>query len=398
MENTNKEEAATPPLSVPSADSQPTGEGGRIPRRSEGGGDAGGVSGSRVSTPDSSTGLSLPVINGDENEVSVPSLAAYRGTAVDIPPTATTTTNPLGGNTAVDGQTSPETDSVGQKRAESSEGAEAGSGEQGLRDLNSMARARIPDIPVVFATELKGGHEDKGGKPPPGGRFGRPHNAVTEETKAEAKRQFWAGVKPARANSLMALPTGGGPPGLSMVTIRAAMKLKKKANVIQAKSVLNKYILNPRSLRMQYWKNWMLVNIMFTVLVTPWRISFQVPARAFGLVLAGIVNISFIADTILHFFTAVQTESALLTDRKEIARRYLKSWFFLDLVTCCPYTTLLRNLIPPSLRAMAPLRGLRLLKLLKVVKVYTMHYEVSQDKPRSSLLLAAFVLHVCHAS
>ena len=187
---------------------------------------------------------------------------------------------------------------------------------------------------------------------------------------------------------MLVLPARAGKPGLSMVTLMAAMKLKKKANVIQAKSVLSKYILNPRSLRMQYWRNWMLVNIMFTVLVTPLRISFEVPAKAFGLVLAGIVNISFIADTVLHFFTAVETESALLTNRKEIARRYLKSWFFLDLLTCFPYTSLLRRAIPPSLIITAPLRGMRLLKLLKVVKVYTMHYEVSGHMPRLSVFVA----------
>lgn len=165
---------------------------------------------------------------------------------------------------------------------------------------------------------------------------------------------------------------------MSMATLRAAMKLKKKANVIQAKSVMSKYIVDPRTSRMQSWKNWMFVNIMFTVLVTPWRISFRCPAEAFGLTLAAIANISFIVDTVLHFFTAVVTESGLLTERKEIARRYITSWFFLDLVTCLPYTTLLRSVIPASLRVMAPMRGLRLLKLLKVVKVYTLHYEVSR--------------------
>lgn len=406
MENAN--EAATPPLSVPSVDSQSVegvGGGVRIPRRWEGG-DAGG--GSTGSTTESSIGSSMPLNHGPEDDVSVLSLASNRSAAAGIPTTSSTAsttsttstivaaaTNPLA-STAVGGQTAPTRNTTGNNNTVDSErAAETDRGEQGLRDLNSTARGSIPSIPVVFATShgLEAKNNSNSAKPSPRGKFGRAHRAVTTETRAAARRQFWAGVKPARANSMLPLPTGGGPPGLSMVTLRAAMKLKKKANVIQAKSVLNKYILNPRSLRMQYWKNWMLVNIMFTVLVTPWRISFQVPAREFGLVLAGIVNTSFIADTVLHFFTAVETESVLLTDRKEIARRYLKSWFFLDLVTCVPYTTLLRNVIPPSLRVMAPLRGLRLLKLLKVVKVYTLHYEVRELSRASVGHTAYTVVH-----
>lgn len=365
----NIDEDAAPPLSAPTVDSQLMGEGVRIPRLREGGG-AGGASIS--STTDSSISSSLPMANGDEDDLSVLSLASNTSAAVSVPTTATTTPS---ASAAVEGQGQavPADNRAGNVRAVDSEGVETGSGEQGLRDLNSTTRGSIPSIPVVFAT----GPQHAKSAPSPRGTFGRAHSAVTGATKAESRRKFWAGVKPARANSMVALPTRGGPPSLSMFTLRAAMKLKKKANVIQAKSVLSKYILNPRSLCMQYWKNWMLLNIMFTVLVTPWRISFQVPTRAFGLVLAGIVNISFVVDTALHFFTAMEMESALLTDRKEIARRYLKSWFLLDLLTCLPYTTLLRNVVPPSLRAIAPLRGLRLLKLLKVVKVYTMHYEVS---------------------
>lgn len=209
------------------------------------------------------------------------------------------------------------------------------------------------------------------------GRFRRPHAQFPEESKAQVKARFWDGVKPARTNSTLLAPQGGvGVNSLTMATLRAAIKLKKRANVIQAKAILNKYILDPRSPRMRSWKNWMVVNIMYTVLVVPWQISFQSEAAGLGLALSGIANVSFIVDTVLHFYMAVETETGLLTDRKVIARRYLTSWFLLDAVTCLPVTTLLRNSVPASLRVLAPMRSLRLLTLLKVVKVYAMHYEV----------------------
>lgn len=210
------------------------------------------------------------------------------------------------------------------------------------------------------------------------GRFRRQRTSEAEESDADKKAMFWAGVKPTRANSspFLAVRKSGGPGSLSMATVRAAIKLKKRANDIHAKSILSAYIYDPRSRRMTMWKNWMLVNIMYTVLVVPWRISFHSDAGILGLMLSGIVNVSFVVDTVLHFFTAVPTEAGLIIDRKLIIRRYLSTWFLLDLVTCLPVTTLLRGTVSASMRVIAPLRGVRLLSLLKVVKVYAMHYEV----------------------
>ncbi|CAM9253169.1 unnamed protein product [Ectocarpus sp. 4 AP-2014] len=388
MENAN--EAPTTSLPVPSADDQPVEDGARIPRR-RGGDSSGGASTS--STTDSSRDSSLLRTRVDD-DMSAASFSSNSSSVTSFPASSAkantkTTVTTFGGVPNSSGA------SVQSRTAAASGSARAE--QRGAGNANSQAdpgiEDGIPQIPVVVATKprcVKTGVA-------PRGRFGRAHRIVTRASRAEATGKFWSGVKPARTNSTLVIPTGGGPPGLSMTTIRAAMKLKKKANVIQAKSVMSKYIVDPRTSRMQSWKNWMFVNIMSTVLVTPWRISFRCPANAFGLTLAAIANISFIVDTVLHFFTAVVTESGLLTERKEIARRYITSWFFLDLVTCLPYTTLLRNVIPASLRVMAPMRGLRLLKLLKVVKVYTVHYEVSPvamsiGKTLVTVILAAHLL------
>lgn len=208
------------------------------------------------------------------------------------------------------------------------------------------------------------------------GRFRRPHALVGQDMKTEHYESFWSGVRPKSGRSSLYTRAGGGNQGLTGATLRAAMKLKQKANVIHAKSVLSKYIVDPRSARMRLWKNWMFVNIMYTVLVEPWRISFISEAGSLGLTLSAVANISFVVDTGLRFVTAIETESGLLMDRRTIVRRYLSSWFLLDFVTCLPFTTLLRNSVPASLRVLTPMRGARLLTLLKVVKVYAMHYEV----------------------
>ncbi|CAM9133109.1 unnamed protein product [Scytosiphon promiscuus] len=408
MESLNEGEVPSPP-ELASLDSEQT-ERARAQGRWDGGGTGGASTGK---TTDSSVGSYVVTAHEDDDDLSSLSMSSDKSTTANKATNRAAATNPVyeaplaiavGERPIADGaagsnrkvETEPGfASSQASTRVEQvvKNFSDEPAADRKIRVLDLDAAREVPSIPAVLAPKPRRTNTAS----PACGRFGRAHKAVTEETNAEARRRFWNGVKPAGTNSMLMLPPGKGASGLSMGPLRAAMKFKKKANVIQAKSIMTKFIVDPRSPRMQLWKNWMLVNIMFTVLVTPWRISFQCPARAFGLVLAGIVNISFIVDTVLHFFTAVVTESGLLTERREIARRYVTSWFFLDLVTSVPYTTLLRNVIPSSLRVMAPMRGLRLLKLLKVVKVYAMHYEVSPvamsiGKTLVTVILAAHLL------
>lgn len=256
----------------------------------------------------------------------------------------------------------------------------------GTLDSPAADASQIPEAATVTFSSVP--------TPTPVRRFRRPAGWTPEATRSERKASFWSGVKPARANSrTVTTARVAGMSVVTMATLRAAIKLKKKANVIQAKSVLTKHLLDPRTPFMRYWKNWMVVNIMYTVLVVPWRISFEldpdVAQGEFGVTLSTIANVSFVVDTILHFFTAVETEGGMVTDRQEIARRYLTSWFVIDIVSCIPFTTLLRDHVYASVRVLTPMRSLRLLGLLKVVKVYAMHYEVRRPGP----LLPVF--HAC---
>lgn len=202
-----------------------------------------------------------------------------------------------------------------------------------------------------------------------GWRFRRPEGRVLGESPSQRQERFWENVRDNR-------PIEEGPPSLSSIAMTAVQSVIKLKNIHMLKSTRNKFVLDPRSTRRRLWKNWMLLNIMYTVLVVPWRLSFQTRAGALGLVLNSVANVSFIVDTVLHFFTAVETDTGLMTNQRKIVRRYLSSWFLIDAVSCIPFTALLRDRAGPSLKNLTPIRGLRLLSLLKVVKVYALHYEV----------------------
>ena len=53
----------------------------------------------------------------------------------------------------------------------------------------------------------------------------------------------------------------------------------------------------------------------------------------------------FLIDLILTFFTSVNDEKKVyeITDKKVIAKKYLKGWFWVDLISILPFDIMLRN-------------------------------------------------------
>jgi hypothetical protein len=52
-----------------------------------------------------------------------------------------------------------------------------------------------------------------------------------------------------------------------------------------------------------------------------------------------IIDIFFIVDIVLNFFTVVQASGStkFIVSHKLIAKKYMKSWFFIDLFTSIPW-------------------------------------------------------------
>jgi len=62
-----------------------------------------------------------------------------------------------------------------------------------------------------------------------------------------------------------------------------------------------------------------------------------------------IVDIFFSIDIIINFNTAILKDNDLFEiedDRKKIACTYIKSWFFIDLLSVIPFEILTESLIP----------------------------------------------------
>ena len=105
--------------------------------------------------------------------------------------------------------------------------------------------------------------------------------------------------------------------------------------------------INPRCLltsKDSFTKVWSVVMILilvYTVIVTPYAVAF-IPEESVGLQIVGYaVDALFLTDIVVTFCSTYRNaEGVLVTNRKEIAKQYLKTWFAFDLIACFPFQLL----------------------------------------------------------
>ena len=89
------------------------------------------------------------------------------------------------------------------------------------------------------------------------------------------------------------------------------------------------------------WDMILTVILVFTCLVTPYRIAFSEEDDESWTILNTTIDIMFLIDMILCFLSAYYTdEFELVEDRSIIAFTYLKSWFCIDVLAIFPFEKL----------------------------------------------------------
>jgi len=140
----------------------------------------------------------------------------------------------------------------------------------------------------------------------------------------------------------------------------------------------NAMLLNPRSKMMQYWDMCTLSALFFTATVTPYEVCLiWSPTKVdFLFVVNNIVNFVFIIDMVFIFFLPFNVKDQQpVKNHKLIAKQYLKSWFFLDLVSILPLDWLMvtsvldtEDVNPSMLKMVRMIRLFRLIKLARILR------------------------------
>lgn len=149
-----------------------------------------------------------------------------------------------------------------------------------------------------------------------------------------------------------------------------------KALIQRQESVVLKdkpWNLDPNAPRQQMWDLAMALLICMIAIFTPYEVSFLKP-KVGGVLFTinRLVDLFFLMDMVMQFFLPFQSsgkDNRLIRSNYLIAKNYLLSWFFIDLVAIVPFD-LITHFVPEveKMRILRTVRLLRLAKLLRVVK------------------------------
>lgn len=156
------------------------------------------------------------------------------------------------------------------------------------------------------------------------------------------------------------------------------MQTQSQANSkIVSKQVIRKYILQPETKFQLYWNLFVTTILVFTCIMTPFNIAFY-PDRISDTwrFINYLVDFIFLADIIIIFNTGYVDEDGeflVVQDYGKIAKRYLQSWFIIDLVAVVPIDLFFGgsniNGIVRITRIGRMYRLIRLTRMLRVLKI-----------------------------
>jgi hypothetical protein len=98
-------------------------------------------------------------------------------------------------------------------------------------------------------------------------------------------------------------------------------------------------IIDEQSIYKGIWDMYCMACVIYIALVVPFRLSFdEKPGKAFKVISAW-VDVTFLIDIILTFFTEVYDENnyTKINTHRDIAVRYLKGWFLFDIISIFPF-------------------------------------------------------------
>jgi hypothetical protein len=135
----------------------------------------------------------------------------------------------------------------------------------------------------------------------------------------------------------------------------------------------NYHLIHPSSAQKMKWDGVLAITILYSVIITPYRIGFDDPATGFAEILDICIDIFFGFDMIVNFNTCYldSEDESLITSRCRIAQNYLRTWFVIDFASTFPIDRIVESFVGGggNLRSLKMIRFLRLIRLLKLLRL-----------------------------
>lgn len=147
----------------------------------------------------------------------------------------------------------------------------------------------------------------------------------------------------------------------------------RRQYLVQIRSPCPWYVLHPNSYRRTFWDCLALLAVLFEVCITPLHLYRIDPVMRETADLVGwIVTGFWFFDIPVSFFTAVYINDMLRFGLKDIARNYLKTWFFFDFMMLVPdiIVLLVPNLDDGTTGLLRISRARRMFRLLRFLQMF----------------------------
>ena len=131
-------------------------------------------------------------------------------------------------------------------------------------------------------------------------------------------------------------------------------------------------VFHPKHRFKLLWNLFIMILLFYTATVLPYRICFDLLQDQDWTFIDLCIDIVFFCDILLNFNTALISLSGKLTyNRSEIAKKYIKGWFFIDLLSCIPLDYILTSQRDTTIynRFLRILRVTRIYKILKILRL-----------------------------
>jgi len=130
-------------------------------------------------------------------------------------------------------------------------------------------------------------------------------------------------------------------------------------------------VINPKSdsIFQRVWHVLISLLVIHTVISLPYHMVFHRVTSKEIVIIWVIIDIIFLVDIVLHFFTGYEHLGVVVTDPKRIARRYLKTHFPVDFIANFPFEILMFVIDTKQVSGISIFFFFRLLRLLRLARL-----------------------------
>ncbi|EER08815.1 voltage and ligand gated potassium channel, putative [Perkinsus marinus ATCC 50983] len=123
----------------------------------------------------------------------------------------------------------------------------------------------------------------------------------------------------------------------------------------------------------------------------PYRLCFDRDATGVLEILENSLDIFFMLDVVLNFFTGVYVGGQLVMTLEGIAPHYLRTWFCVDVVASFPYEWIFKASTLEGVQLLRVVKFARLLRVIRLLRVLKLKRIISKVSHRGSY---ADIIHI----